>query len=74
MKFTLIKGKNMNKVYCDNCNWIGDADDVLRARCEMVFADAVDVCPNCNYPETIAPMKSIWRKRQIDQRSEEIPV
>jgi Zn ribbon nucleic-acid-binding protein len=40
----------------------------------MVFADAVDVCPKCNHPETIAPMKSMWRKRQIDQRSEEIPV
>lgn len=64
MKFTLIKGKNMNKVYCDNCNWIGDRDDVLRVRCEYVFEDAVDVCPECNHAETISSVKSLWRKRQ----------
>ena len=64
MKFTLIKGKNMNKVYCDNCNWIGERDDVLRVRCEYVFDDAVDVCPECNHAETISSVKSLWRKRQ----------
>lgn len=64
MKFTLIKGKNMDKVYCDNCNWIGDRDDVLRVRCEMVFDDPVDVCPKCNHAETISSVKSLWRKRQ----------
>jgi hypothetical protein len=74
MKFTLNKGNNMDKVYCDNCNWIGDRDEVLRVRCGFVFDDAVDVCPECNHPETISSVKSLWRKRQIDQRSEEIPV
>jgi RNA polymerase subunit RPABC4/transcription elongation factor Spt4 len=74
MKFTLIKGNNMDKVYCDNCNWIGERDEVLRVRCGYVFDDAVDVCPECNHAETISSVKSLWRKRQIDQRSEEIPV
>jgi hypothetical protein len=64
MKFTLIKGKNMDKVYCDNCNWIGERDDVLRVRCEYVFDDPVDVCPECNHAETISSVKSLWRKRQ----------
>lgn len=64
----------MNKVYCDNCNWIGDADEVLKARCEMVFDDPVDVCPDCNYPESIAPLNSLSRKRQIDQKREEISI
>jgi hypothetical protein len=74
MKFTLIKGNNMDKVYCDNCNWIGERDDVLRVRCEYVFDDPVDVCPECNHAETISSVKSLWRKRQIDERREEIPV
>ena len=64
MKFTLIKGNNMDKVYCDNCNWFGERDDVLRVRCEYVFDDPVDVCPECNHAETISSVKSLWRKRQ----------
>ena len=64
----------MNKVYCDNCNWIGDADEVMKARYEIAFADAVDVCPECNHPETICQVQSLWRKRQIDQRRKEISI
>ena len=33
----------MDKVYCDNCNWIGERDEVLRIRCGFAFDDAVDV-------------------------------
>jgi len=54
----------MDKVYCDNCNWIGERDEVLRVRCEYVFDDPVDVCPECNHAETISSVKSLWRKRQ----------
>jgi len=40
---------------CSDCGWIGDADEVTTGICDMVFADPVDICPNCDHPDCIAP-------------------
>ena len=40
---------------CSDCGWIGDAEDGETGRCEMVFDDPVDICPECGNPDCIAP-------------------
>ena len=40
---------------CSDCGWIGDAEDVETGICNMVFADPVDICPECGNPDCIAP-------------------
>ena len=40
---------------CSDCGWIGDAEDVETGICDMVFADPVDICPECGNPDCIAP-------------------
>ena len=42
---------------CSDCGWIGDADEVTTGICDMVFADPVDICPECGNPDCIAPYK-----------------
>ena len=66
-----------NLAQCEDCGYIMDWDDVPRTIVSYVFNDPIEYCPECHSCDCIAsykPEKSAWRKRQIDQRREEIPV
>ncbi len=72
-----------NLAQCEDCGYIMDWDDVPRTTVSYVFNDpwcsdgTVTCCPECNQGESFSsykPKQSLWRKRQIDQRREEISI
>lgn len=66
-----------NLAQCEDCGYILDWDDVPRTTVSYVFNDPIEYCPECHSCDCIAsykPERSLWRKRQIDQRREEISI
>lgn len=67
---------NSNLAKCDYCGFVDEWDEIPVVNDNPWCSDGkVTCCPECNQGESFTSYKpSVWRKRQIDERREEISI